>query len=168
MTAIFRAAYRLCLALWIGGIAMFTFIVTPRLFGALGRNEAGRIVDFLFPSYFGYNLILALVATAAFLACARGPWSPSRKASLLLILLSIGLTGYVRFSLFPRAVAVKRTVSSFDTVPPEDPARREFRRLHGRSMVLNLALFADVTLLFLLAPAGPPKGSARSPTRGSR
>jgi hypothetical protein len=38
---------------------------------------------------------------------------------------------------------VKRSVSSFETAPPEDPARKAFSRLHGISMVINLVVLLE-------------------------
>jgi len=34
--------YNLVLALWVGGISIFTFIVTPVIFRSFGRDMAGR------------------------------------------------------------------------------------------------------------------------------
>jgi hypothetical protein len=33
---------------------------------------------------------------------------------------------------------VRETIVSLETTPKEDPARREFSRLHGLSMTLNI------------------------------
>jgi hypothetical protein len=44
--------YNLVLSLWVGGNALFTFLVTPVIFKMYGRDEAGKIVGNLFPSYF--------------------------------------------------------------------------------------------------------------------
>ena len=34
------ALYRLALALWVGGISLFTFVVTPVIFKSRGRDAA--------------------------------------------------------------------------------------------------------------------------------
>jgi hypothetical protein len=44
--------YTLLLSLWTGGIAIFTFIVTPAIFRSYGRDQAGEIVGRLFPGDF--------------------------------------------------------------------------------------------------------------------
>jgi uncharacterized membrane protein len=59
--------YNLILSLWVGGIAIFTFIVTPAIFRSFGRDEAGAIVGKLFPGYFTYVLVLTLLAFIFFL-----------------------------------------------------------------------------------------------------
>src|SRR3972149_3851447 len=53
------AVYRLALSLWVGGIALFTFVVTPVIFRTHGRDAAGRIVGSIFPVYFRYGLVVA-------------------------------------------------------------------------------------------------------------
>ena len=59
------------LALWVGGIALFTFIITPAIFSSYSRDMAGEIVGRLFPGYFLYNLVLSLLALIFFFI----PWS---------------------------------------------------------------------------------------------
>ena len=38
---------------------------------------------------------------------------------------------------------VKLSVASFETAPPDDPARKEFSRLHGISMGVNLLVLLE-------------------------
>jgi len=52
MKAPLFSVYNLVLALWVGGISIFTFIVTPAIFRSYGRDQAGEIVGKLFPGYF--------------------------------------------------------------------------------------------------------------------
>jgi hypothetical protein len=42
---------------------------------------------------------------------------------------------------------VKHSVASFETAPPDAPARKEFSRLHGISMVVNLLVLLEGTAL---------------------
>ena len=44
--------YNIVLALWVGGMALFTFIVTPVIFKSYPRDQAGEIVGRLFPGLF--------------------------------------------------------------------------------------------------------------------
>ena len=48
------ALYNLILALWVGGIFIYTFLVTPLIFNSFERDTASAIVDKLFPFYFPY------------------------------------------------------------------------------------------------------------------
>jgi MFS family permease len=153
VTPIADALYRLTLSLWVGGMAIFTFLVTPILFRSLGRDEAGRIVGLYFPAYFTYNLVLAAAALAAFFLLSRRGWRAPHWVCAFLLALAVASAGFLRFGYYPRAQAVKARIASFETVPASDPLRQEFSRLHGASMGLNLFLLADGALLLLLAPA---------------
>jgi len=57
------------------------------------------------------------------------------------------LTGYQAFGLVPRMERVRHSVASFETAPPDDPARKEFSRLHGLSMGVNLLVLLEGTAL---------------------
>ncbi|NTW65040.1 MAG: DUF4149 domain-containing protein, partial [Nitrospirae bacterium] len=54
MKSILFSLETLTRALWTGGMALFTFIVTPAIFRSYGRDQAGEIVGRLFPGYFLY------------------------------------------------------------------------------------------------------------------
>ena len=149
MRALGIMAYNLVLALWVGGMTLFTFLVTPVLFRGYGRDTAGEIVGRLMPHYFRYNLVLILAAVAV-LAAFWWAWAPvARRLSLLLLLIAVGVQGYVSFRLYPRIVAVKAQVASFEA-DPQAPARRQFRTMHGLSMALNLFGLADGVALLAL------------------
>jgi uncharacterized membrane protein len=150
MKRLLHGIYGLVLGLWVGGMAMFTFLVTPAIFRSYGRDAAGAIVEKLFPGYFSYNLALAVLAALVLL----GMWSYRGRAgyriSLFLVVLAVLLNCYVVFKLHPDIRTVKGEISSFETEPPDTPARKRFRRLHGISAVANLLLLADgVTLLLM-------------------
>ena len=137
------ALYRLALSLWVGGIALYTFVVTPVIFRTQGRDAAGKIVGAIFPWYFRYNLVLIGTALLARIFAGEAFHGARQWAGTFLIVSALLLTGYQAFGLTPRMEEVKRSVTSFETVPPEDPARREFSRLHGTSMVANLVVLLE-------------------------
>jgi uncharacterized membrane protein len=151
MTFIFGSLYNITLALWTGGMALFTFIVTPAIFRSYGRDQAGEIVGKLFPGYFLYLLVLSALALVLFFLLGAEQTSRSFRASLFLIVVAVIINAYVLFSLHPKAVQIKQQVVSFEKAAPDSPARREFRRLHGISAVLNLALLADGVALLALS-----------------
>ena len=138
------------LALWVGGIALFTFIITPAIFNSYSRDMAGEIVGQLFPGYFLYNLVLSLLALIFFFI----PWSDIAqkrfRLSLFCIVIAVLVNIFVCFKLHPEIKAMKKEIHSFETVSSDDPLRMKFRRLHGISAVLNLLLLADgITLLLV-------------------
>ncbi len=135
--------YTLTLAFWSGGMALFTFIVTPAIFRSFGRDQAGEIVGDLFPGYFVYLLALSALALALFFLLGADQATRSFRASLFLLVLGVIINAYVLFSLHPRTVEVKQQVASFERAAPDTPARKEFRKLHAVSAALNLALLVD-------------------------
>ncbi len=153
------ALYTLAVALWAGGTAMFTVLVTPMIFRSFPRDLAGEIVGKLFPLYFPCTLALSAAALVAFLAAARDRSGPGARLSLALLVFALVVNSYVSFKLYPDAVAVKRQVASFERESPDTPARRQFARLHGLSMGLNLGVLADGVLLVLLLPVVGQSGT---------
>jgi len=155
------ALYALSLALWTGGAALFTFLVTPVIFRSFSRDLAGEVVGKLFPLYFPCVLALSAAALVTFLAATRDRAGAGARLSLALLVAALAVNSYVSLKLYPDAVAVKRLVSSFEREAPDSPARRQFARLHGLSMALNLLVVADGALLVLLLPAVGRSGAPR-------
>jgi len=152
MKALAVFGYNLVLALWVGGIVLFTFVVTPLIFRGFDRDMAGEIVGKVIPSYFRYNLVLSLAALGILVALWGG-WSPwVRRSCLLLLLAAVAVNAYINFGLYPKIGAIKREVATFREDPDAAP-RKAFRRLHAVSASLNLVLLADGVLLLLLGPA---------------
>ena len=149
MHQIALAVYRLALALWVGGMSVFTFVVTPVIFRTQERDSAGKIVGALFPVYFRFCLGVAIVALVA-RAAAGVAFSGARQlAGTILVVLSLAIVSYHTFGVAPRMAEVRETIVSMETTPEEDPARREFSRLHALSMTLNLVVIVFGVVLIL-------------------
>jgi len=147
------AVYRLALSLWVGGMALFTFVVTPVVFRTQGRDAAGKIVGAIFPLYFRYGLVLTAVALLARIAAGEAFHGVRQWVGTFLILTAFLLSGYQAYGVAPRMERVKQSVASFEAAPPDDPARREFSRLHGISMVINLAILLEGVALIVAQDA---------------
>jgi len=143
--------YSLILSLWIGGIAIFTFIVTPAIFRSYGRDMAGEIVGKLFPGYFTCNLVLAALALVLLFLLGADRAAKAFQLSLALVTIALLANAYVSFKLHPDTVRIKQQVASFERESPDSPARKEFRRLHGISAVVNLFILADGVVLLVLS-----------------
>jgi uncharacterized membrane protein len=144
--------YNFILALWIGGIAIFTFIVTPVIFKSYPRDQAGEIVGRLFPGYFLYNLVLAAVALVLFFMVTNEQPNLAYRLSLVCAVTALLINLFVVFKLHPDAVRIKQQVTSFERESPDSPVRKQFRRLHGVSMALNLVLLAEGIVLLVTGP----------------
>jgi len=152
MTFTFSSLYSLILALWTGGMALFTFIVTPAIFHSFNRDQAGDIVGRLFPGYFVYLLALSALALLLFFLLGVDQTTRPYRASLFLLVVGVIINAYVLFSLHPRTVEVKQRVASFERFAPDSSARTEFRKLHAVSSALNLFLLLDGAALLVMSP----------------
>jgi uncharacterized membrane protein len=157
VTSLFSFLYLLSLSLWVGGMAIFTFLVTPAVFRSYGRDQAGEIVGMLFRTYFPYLLVLSILALALFLVLADRA-STDYRVSLVLLAAAIVVNSYVAFKLHPDAVRIKQQVASFEREAPDSPPRKAFRRLHALSSILNLAVLVDGVALLVFSRSIVGKG----------
>lgn len=138
--------YRLALSFWIGGVALFTFVLTPILFKTQPRDLAGRIVGVLFPGYFRWGLACGAVALVCLLLQRGRHFIPA----LVLLVLMLAATSFQALVIEPKVAALKEQIGSFETTPKDDPLRQEFSRLHAVSAVCNLTVFAGGVVLIIL------------------
>lgn len=150
MTAPAGYLYAIVLSLWVGGMSLFTFMVTPVIFRSYPRDTAGEIVGKLFPSYFPFTLAVSAAAWVLFFVASPGRGGAGYGISLSLVSLAVITALYVNFVLYPRARKAKQEVRSFGAGAEADPSRARFRRLHAQSAVLNLFMIADGLALLLM------------------
>mgnify|MGYP006268161909 CR=1 FL=1 len=153
MMAVASALYRLALALWVGGIALFTFVVTPVIFRTHGRDAAGKIVGAIFPWYFRYGLMLAVVALLARGVAGEAFHGTRQWIGTLVLVTAILLSACQTYVIAPKMERVKQLVTPFESSPSGSPAREEFSRLHGISMALNLVVFLEGAVLLVACEA---------------
>jgi Domain of unknown function (DUF4149) len=141
-----ETVYRLAMALWVGGNALFTFVLTPLLFKSESRDTAARIVGTFFPAYFRWGMACGGIALVCrLMVCGRGI---DLAAGILMAMLAV--TAVQSFYVEPRAAAIKQEIGSFETTPKEHPLRRKFSRLHAVSAVCNLAVLGGGVVLVLM------------------
>jgi len=143
------AVYNLLLALWVGGIFIYTFLVTPVVFRSFGRDTASMIVDKLFPFYLPYMLVTICLALGAFLLSG---WKRGARPKLVVGSLGVAvmITVLVTFWLYPEVGKIKQELSSLEKTAVDSPARKRFMDLHGISMILNLVLLVDGIALIVI------------------
>ena len=150
---ILRFIYLLSVALWIGGMAFFSFLAAPSIFKVLPREEAGRMVSDIFPKYYWQGIICGAIALATSVALGmRERWNILLIVRTIMIgVMMIGVL-YSVVVLQPKIQAVKAQITSFESLSPTDPLRLEFGRLHGRSFSVNAAvLLLGVVVVFITA-----------------
>lgn len=147
--------YLLALGVWVGGGALYTFVLTPAIFAHYPRNTAGDVVGTMMPFYFGALLGAAALAVVLLAVLRRSLALRWPALCLALALGALGVQAYVQWGLYPEILAVKAQVATFES-EPDAPARRRFRALHGTSMLLNLLTLADGAVLLALVPLRRP------------
>ncbi len=121
-----------------GAMALFTFLVTPLAFQSLGRQTAGQFARAAMAPYFG-AMALAAVLAAGLLAIAGG--FPVEVT----VLAVVGFTFVAgRRGLLPRMDELRTAREAGDA-----DADRAFKRLHGMSMVVNLAQMVALAVVAL-------------------
>lgn len=141
------ALYHLAVACWLGGAALFTFILTPTLFKAYSRDMAGNIVGLLFPGYFQWGLACGIIALLSLVFARR----PQAGLAAFCLTLMLAITAAQAFYIEPRAAKLKEEIPSFVTTPPDHPLRVQFRKLHAVSAVANLAVIGGGVIVVILA-----------------
>jgi hypothetical protein len=130
--------YVIVLSLWVGGMSLFTFIITPVIFKSYPRDTAGEIVGKLFPSYFLFGFAVGVAAFIFLILSFQLRDSLVNAISVALISLAIAISLYVNFRLYPEIKGVKQEVHSFETTAPNAPTRIRFRSLHAQSAIMNI------------------------------
>jgi len=151
MNNVWNFFYYLVLSLWVGGISIFTFIITPVIFRSFERDMAGKIVGRLFPGYFMYNLALSVIALIMILITRLFPARSGIRLSLVLVACAIIINLFIVFKLHPEIIKLKQEIHSFEVQADDSPLRKEFRKLHAVSASLNLLLLADGVALLVIS-----------------
>lgn len=154
--AILRFLMLLSLVVWLGGLIFFSFVVAPTVFSGIlpTRHMAGSVVTRSLSALHWMGLISGVVFAASSMAFAyavRGSANPFAVRHLLVYAM-LALTIASQFGISPRMQALRTDMVKIDDVPPDDPRRVEFNRLHAWSTRLEGGVFLlGLGLLFLTA-----------------
>lgn len=142
--------YSLALALWFGGISIFTLLVTPIIFKSQSRDMAGNIVGHIFPYYFIYSLSLSGAALFFFIL-TRAQYGRMVSLITMILLITAVAISILHIAYFlPTIEATKSAIGSFELTPPDHPLRLQFRKLHALSSILNLFMLLDGLALLVI------------------
>ena len=138
---------RLAIACWIGGAALFTFVLTPTIFKSYNRDLAGEIVGSLFPGYFKWGLVCGAIA---FVTLMFSSTIKHKTVAAILIAIMLAITAVQAFVIEPKAAALTEEIPSFETTSKDDPLRIQFRKLHSLSAASNMVVIIGGIVLILL------------------
>jgi len=153
----------LSLVVWLGGLIFFAFVLAPTAFspGLLPtRHMAGSIVGRSLDRLHYIAIvsgIIFLVGSMRYNRMASGNARPL-AARHILILLMLLLTVISQFAISPKMHAIRAEVGvidgGIDNVPPDNPLRMEFDRLHMWSEKFEVAvLLLGLVALYTTAQA---------------
>ena len=138
------------LSAWLGAAVLVTTVVAPAAFAVLpSRTLAGALVGRVLPVIFIAGLVVAL-ASLWLDSGDRGRAISVRRAMLIVAAVSCAAAQFV---VGPRIERVRKEIAGpVEQLPPDDPRRVAFGRLHAASVAwLGVAMVADVTTLILVS-----------------
>ena len=119
------------LAISLGMMIFFSFVLAPMIFKILDAENAGKFVRKIFPYYYFVNLIFLSIAVILFI-----------------IISSLGLSFYITLSL-----AISFVFAQFILMPiinkfKDDNEEKKFKYAHGTSVLINFIQM--IGLIYLL------------------
>jgi len=144
-----RFLMMLALAVWLGGIVFFAFVLAPTVFAVLPtHNLAGMVVSRSLALLHWIGLFCGVIYLVCSMILSRsggGPAQPLARHTLVVLMIVLVLIS--QFGISPRMNALRAEMGVIDNVPPTDSRRVAFNRLHGwstgaESAVLVLGLAA--------------------------
>ena len=119
------------LAISLGMMIFFSFVLAPMIFKILDAENAGKFVRKIFPYYYSVNLIFLIIAIILFI-----------------IIASMGIGFYITL-----ALAVSFIFAQFILMPvinklKDNKEEKKFKYAHGASVVINFVQM--IGLIYLL------------------
>jgi hypothetical protein len=132
--SILRFLMLLTLAVWIGGLVFFAFVVAPTVFSGIlpTRHLAGTIVARSLDALHWMGIISGIVFLASSMIYSRltvGDVRPLATRHVLIALMLL-LTAISQFAISPKMKALREEAVVIDNLPVDSPIRVEFNRLH--------------------------------------
>ncbi|MCG3150224.1 MAG: hypothetical protein PCFJNLEI_03705 [Verrucomicrobiae bacterium] len=151
MTQGIKWVYLISLAMWVGSIMFFSFVVAPTVFKVLKPEDAAKLQRALFPKYYLVGIICAgigIVCVGLLLAeRAVGKWPG--VLSLLLLAAMGGTDLWLRQAVVPQMAEIREQRAAAATPDPDLDA--EWKSMHRLSVQLNaVVLLCGFVLVFLV------------------
>ena len=133
----------IALALWVGGLSLFSLVVTPVSFRRLPKEEAGRFVGLLFPAVDRWAVVWGTIATLSLLVTFLNRHFAPRSLALeipvgIMLLLSL----HSAYILHPQIQELRRKMAlpEFQGTAHLEKLRFAFSHLHRRSVQLHTVM----------------------------
>ena len=158
MTQAVKWFYVVTLAVWIGSIVFFSFVVAPTVFKTLKPEDAATLIRRIFSKYY----LIGIVCAAVGIVCvgllvadrAFGKWP-----GILSLLLLAGMGGtdlWLRQGVMPHMNSLRDRRAAVESSggQPDEELELEWKALHRLSVQMNGAvLLCGLVLVFLVVYA---------------
>ncbi len=131
--------YGTALAVWVGSVVFFSFVVAPALFRTFPTAEAGRAVGAIFPNYYLIGGVCGVVALVSALVLWLRGGGALWVSSAALVAPMLAATLYAGAVVEPRAASLRQAIHASESERAES-LRAEFGRWHRRAVQLNGAV----------------------------
>ena len=131
------------LGLWVGGLSLWMGVIAPVSFRLLGREEAGRILNALFPPVDRWLMTWAIVSAGSlFFYFLNRHFTPRSLVLELPVALMFCLNYYTAVVLHPQVRDLRRRLNlpEFQNTSHLEKIRFAFDRLHRRSVQLHAVI----------------------------
>jgi len=156
MRTLLEFVYRTALAVWIGSLAFFSFVVAPALFRGLEPATAGEVAGTILTRYGNLAVGCGTLAALASIGLARLDLErPHRRRNAFLVVAMIILTIYSGQVISPAAHELRTAMHEPGLSESATAERRaDFDRMHQRAVVVaGAVLLLGCVLLALDARA---------------
>ncbi len=155
MTVACKWGYLLVLAVWLGSIIFFSFVVAPTIFKVLDPEAAARLQRALFPKYYLLGMICSAlgIVCVAYLLGADVMRTPTAIVSLLLLAGGGAADVWMRQGVMPQMVEIREKVAAAQAAGRElgPELEADWKTMHQLSVRVNGAvLLCLLVLLFVL------------------
>jgi hypothetical protein len=138
-------AYILSLVGWVGSIVFFSFFTAPVIFKLLEREKAGEVVGVIFPRYYFFGYVCAVMALSSLLVSAQVFFGPKQ----ILLLIMIAGWFYAGLVVSPKSRKLKALRQSASSAEEKDRLEVTFKKTHSLAVKLNgSVLLAGLGLLW--------------------
>ena len=150
--------YLLILAIWLGSIIFFSFVVAPTIFKVLEPQDAARLQRALFPKYYLVGIVCAAVGIVC-IAYLLGEGVIRTPAAILSLLLLAGCGAanlWMRQGVVPQMVQIREKVAAARQAGQElaPDLEADWKAMHRLSVQVNGAvLLCGLVLVFVFVYA---------------
>lgn len=158
MTQGVKWLYVLTLAVWIGSIVFFSFVVAPTAFKTLKPEDAAALIRRIFSKYYLVGIVCAGIGIVCIgLMLADHSFSKWPAILSLLLLAGMGATDvWLRQGVMPHMnnLRDRRAALESSGKPPDEELDKEWKALHRLSVQMNgVVLLCGLVLIFLMVYA---------------